>query len=243
MNTQQIIQICINSAKILSEMDGETLTAQKNCLHPLIFPEKIQKGGSKYIHRISEQELRLLFAFALNQTYPALHYSIETPTKKKYRLGDDINNFSIHSGNLRSGLIDLTLFDFISQKYKRVLNIEFKHSTKKELIAKDIFKLINEPDDGALIILLKNTDTGTFFNKLKKNGLFNKLQDLLTLYSSYWHDQNKKLLFVIMSISNKDRIIIHREINYNDLNNLNRIFNQSDMVTVNQIVGWNNQYF
>lgn len=243
MNTNLILQICENAAGILAEMDGETAKAQKKGLHPLIFPEKVQQNGNKFINRISEQELRLQFVNILEQTLPPIPYTIETPTRNKYSLGDDINYFSIHQGNLRSGLIDLTLLELINKKYSRILNIEFKRSTKKELIAKDIFKLINEPQDGALIILLKNSNKGTFYNKTKKNGLFYKLEDLLNLYSAYWHNQKKKLLFVILSISKKDRMIIYNEIGFNDLKNLNKIFTQNDMVPMDKIAGWNATQF
>jgi hypothetical protein len=242
MNTQLIVQTCKSSAAILADMDGETPKSPKKNIYPLIFPEKKQKSGK--IHRVSEQELRLMFIQELELADSSISYSIETPTRVKYRLGKDPSNYSVTNPKRRSALVDLTLFDFTTnKKYKRILNIEFKHSIKKELLAKDVFKLINEKEDGALIILLNNSNKGTFVNKAKNNGLFNKLQNLLSLYSPYWHDQNKKLLFVIMSISKKDRIMIYHEVSYNDLNTLSKIFNQRDMVSIDKIAGWNTTTF
>lgn len=53
----------------------------------LIFPVKIQREGKKYVDRISEQELRLLFIEEFKKEYVNLFYSIETPTKSKYSFG------------------------------------------------------------------------------------------------------------------------------------------------------------
>lgn len=242
MNSKLIIQICKQTAEILADMDGETSKAPKNGIYPLIFPEKVQKKGSKFINRISEQELRILFIQELEIIDRSISYSIETPTKMKYKLGKHVTNFKAHNIYGQSALIDLTLFEFANKIYNRILNIEFKHSVKKVPIAKDLFKLVNEPEDGVIILLLDNSNRGTFCNNNQNRyGLFNKLFDQLSTNKMHWSDINKRLLIIIISLG--DKLIISKEITQTDLaKNLPQIFQiNQNKISMNQIQGWHTQ--
>jgi hypothetical protein len=238
MNTQSILRACKSSAAILADMDGETANAKKNGKYPLIFPEIRQKYGTKLISRVSEQELRQLFLYNFRKP---LYCAIEIPTVNKYKLTGGINNYSCTKG--KSALIDLTIFDFTAQVYSRLVNIEFKHSVNKEHIAKDLYKLVNEYEDGAIIFLLNNANKGTLCNNPNRLGLFNKLLALFSTSQMQWTAQKKSILIIVISLRN--RTILHHEILQSDLaNNLPQIFNSNqNKVDINQILGWNTTTF
>ena len=111
--------------------------------------------------RFSEQEARTLFCNIVNQSY--YYYSIETPTTKQYQL----------TGASKSrASTDLTLWSLEKNALKRLANIEFKsHASEKSSIDKDILKLVNEPESGGWVHLLKNIDSKTIV------GLFKKFKD------------------------------------------------------------------
>ncbi|MEA3505372.1 MAG: hypothetical protein U9R32_09310, partial [Bacteroidota bacterium] len=68
----------------------------------------------------------------------------------------------------------MCVFERNSNKYERILNIEFKHknaSIKK--IGKDVLKLMQEKQNGVFIYLLENTNSGTLRNVSKtREGVF-----------------------------------------------------------------------
>lgn len=112
--------------------------------------------------------------------------------------------------------------DVESEEYQRELNIEFKHKNLPiEKISKDILKLINEPQDGAFIHLLENTDSGTLCNN-NKTGVFNKLHKSFNAFKANWKSDSKTIQIVIISLT--QNTIIHRTIAKADLINLNHIF-------------------
>lgn len=211
----------------LSEMDNEIeggISSEK-----LIFPKKVQKDGP--INRISEQELRLLFIEEFKEDYKNLFYSVETPTEKKYKFGIDyshiVKNRDVHK---TSASLDLCVFERNPNKeYYRILNIEFKHKKSNDKnIGKDILKLLREPQDGAFIQLLKNTDRGTFRNN-NKTGIFDILHKSFLDFKSEWFSENKTIHLIILSLEKKkDKllkpIMLYCEIGKSDLNKLDDIF-------------------
>lgn len=209
----------------------------------LIFPVKIQREGKKYVDRISEQELRLLFIEEFKKEYVNLFYSIETPTKSKYSFGK--SDEDITSGiDGQSALIDMCVFERISTKYKRVLNIEFKNKNNAyKNIKKDILKLITENTDGVFIHLLKNTDNGSFCND-KNTGVFDKYRESFTSLKEKWNNENKSIQLIIISL--KQKTIIHRVLKKDDLRNIESIFflgNKPNCGNIKNIIGrgWKSQ--
>lgn len=194
----------------------------------LIFPNKEQAKGD--IKRISEQELRLLFIEEFKKSDEDLFYSIETPTKEKYKFGETyeeiVKNAGIHK---TSASLDMCVFKNISDKYKRVLNIEFKHkNTGIKNIAKDILKLLREEQNGAFIHLLNNTDRGTLCNA-KETGVFNKFYKSFMDFKGNWNNDKKYIHLIILSLEQKKNklskpVLIHRKITKADLSNLKEIF-------------------
>lgn len=223
------------------EKDGGSSSEQ------LIFPNKKDAKGD--VRRISEQELRLLFIEEFKVECSELFYSIETPTEEKYKFGKTynalVNNLNIHK---RSASLDMCVFERNSNKYKRILNIEFKHSnTDLKNIAKDVLKLLREKQNGVFIFLLDNTTSGTLRNKSKnRNGVFDKLYKSFPAFRTNWTNKNKCIQLIILSL--KQKTLIHRKIckkDLNDLNNLNnlkKIFFQNtncgDITTINNKNGW-----
>ena len=108
----------------------------------VIFPKY-----SKENIRISEQELRCVFIQKLSER--GLHYSVETPTIKKYTFTDKDNPkvYKTDDNYGESARIDLTIHDK-NDINKRLCIIEFKAhgGTSEHNYKKDLLKLYAEPD-------------------------------------------------------------------------------------------------
>jgi len=187
----------------ISENNGKHFKEQ------LIFP--INRDNTI---RISEQELRVLFIDEL-KNIPDIFYSIETPTKNKYKFGFSLEDIKLDK-NGKSASVDLTIFKKNGSAYKRILNIEFKYSNGKiSQIAKDILKLISEEENGAFIWLLKNTNRETL------PSVLNKIYKSLKKYKNNWKNDTY-IEIVILSLEkqtnkNKKAFLIYKKITKNDL--------------------------
>ncbi len=167
-----------------------------------------------------------MFIEEFKEDYKNLFYSIETPTREKYKFGktydEIIKNVNIHK---TSASLDMCVFERFDNKYERILNIEFKHkNTVDKNIAKDILKLLREKHNGTFIHLLNNTnkgtDRGTLWNK-KGTGVFNKFCKSFSDFKDNWNNDNKSIQLVILSL--KQEMLIHRKICKADLDNLKEI--------------------
>lgn len=209
-----ITGICKNVLSRLSNMASEKYGGISN--ERLIFPIKIQAEGKKIINRISEQELRLLFIEEFKKMYPNLYYSIETPTTGKFYLGKTYETIKIENEG-QSASHDMCVFDKISQDYKRIMNIEFKHRNSGiKNTGKDILKLMREEQDGAFIHLLENTNSNTLFS------VFKKLAQSFADFQSTWVNESKSILLIILSL--KQEKLIYCELRKVDLLKLNDFF-------------------
>lgn len=185
----------------------------------LIFPMKRQANGD--FNRISEQELRLLFIEEFKKQYSELFYSIETPTIDKFFFGKLYESITPNIEG-QSASLDMCIFERVANVYTRILNLEFKHkNTSIKNIGKDVLKLIHENQNGAFILLLENTDKGTLCN-LNETGVFNKFYKSFSDFQLNWRNNDKSIHLIIISL--KQKTIIHRELNKQDLNNLKAIF-------------------
>lgn len=182
----------------------------------LIFPLKIQAQGKTLKNRVSEQELRLLFIEEFKIKYPNLFYSIETPTVGKFRVGKKYDTIRTDLEG-QSASHDMCVFDRVSDKYKRILNIEFKHRNSDiKNTGKDILKLMKEEQDGVFIHLLENTNSRTLISVFKK--LYKSFYD----HQANWDNKNKSIELVILSL--KQKKLIYARIYQADLINLKDIF-------------------
>ena len=221
-----IIEISKKVLARLSAMDYEKYGGSSK--EQLIFPQKVQAKGTKLKNRISEQELRLLFIEEFKKANKKLFYSIETPTIEKYKFGKTYTDIKVDK-NGQSASLDMCVFERNSNKYERILNIEFKHknaSIKK--IGKDVLKLMQEKQNGAFIHLLNNTDRGTLCNA-KETGVFNKLYKSFNDFKGNWNNDKKYIHLIILSLEQKKNklskpVLIHRKITKADLSNLKEIF-------------------
>ena len=214
---ESIVEICKEVLKRLTtigyEKEGLVSSGQ------LIFPSK--NSGK----RISEQELRQLFIEEFKEKHTDLYFSIETPTVYKYSFTNELNDICV-SEKGQSALIDMCILQKKSEvsDYNRLLNIEFKHKNVTEaIISKDILKLMHEKEDGAFILLLKNTDDGTLKSVFKKC-----LSSFDThLQNNYWSKNDSFIEIIILSLEEKTKnngipFLIHRKII--SVNNLKDIF-------------------
>lgn len=213
------VEICKKVLARLSAMDFEKAGGSSS--EQLIFPQKVQAKGTKLKDRISEQELRLLFIEEFKKTNPELFYSIETPTVDKFKVGKEYKSIKTDNEG-QSASLDMCIFERSANVYNRILNLEFKHkNTSIKNIGKDVLKLIHENQNGAFILLLDNTDRGTLCN-LKETGVFNKFYKSFSDFQLNWRNNDKSIHLIIISL--KQKAIIHRELNKQDLNNLKDIF-------------------
>ena len=138
----------------------------------LIFPHYYDRDGKKGEKRVSEQELRQIFIeeltkYAVEHKFDDLRYSVETPTKKKYRFPENDNPQVCEKGESGvSARFDLT----IEMNGKIAAIIEFKAgNASKHDYNKDICKLAN-PDEGekdtlrCFINVLEDSNMKTFDN-------------------------------------------------------------------------------
>jgi len=233
MKELDVIKISKQVFKRLAVMDYEN--DKGNSTEKLIFPNKSQANGN--VKRISEQEFRLLFVEEFKKAYSSLFYSIETPTTKKYKFGQSYEDIKTDNDG-QSALLDMCVFNRNENIYERILNIEFKHKNVSiKSIGKDIFKLMNEQQNGAFILLLDNTNRGTFCNS-NKTGIFDKLCKLFTDFEHHLKEWNNDRSINLIILSLKQKILIHRKINKTDFNNLKKIFYiQSGSRNISEING------
>ncbi len=116
----------------------------------LIFPCYSSKQEPKNRIRVSEQELRCAFIETMRNMHPEWYYSVETPTRLKYRFTNK-NNIRIDKDG-ESARFDLTIYED-SKGEKVIAYIEFKaHGGTKECdYEKDFLKLINDCEDEAVL--------------------------------------------------------------------------------------------
>jgi len=114
-------------------------------LSRIVFP-KYSDGET----RLSEQELRFIFAETFNKYCASYHldwyYSVETPTVYKYKFSDKGNKIEPMRDDEKgqSAMVDLAIHD---AELNRIALIEFKALNPDKLcFIKDFVKLENEPD-------------------------------------------------------------------------------------------------
>ncbi len=224
-------------------------SSSERLIFPNIFPSqaKEDKELEKYF-RISEQELRFLFIEEFLKV-PNLFYSVETPTKSKYKFGKNFEYVSVDIKG-RSASIDMCVLERISTVYNRILNVEFKHQNSSLFsFGKDILKLMNEEQDGAFIILLRNTDKGTLCND-GKTGVLDKLNKSFTKFKDIdvWKGNDEKYIqLIILSLEQKkdniSPVLIHRKVFKHTLSDLEACFTinstgYGNIKSVSEDSGW-----
>ncbi|MCH5335413.1 MAG: hypothetical protein J1D86_06405 [Alistipes sp.] len=139
--------------------DNRSVNTEGGVVFPKYSKEKI---------RVSEQELRCVFI--QNLCKAGLHYSVETPTIKRYSFADKTSPkvYERDSNSGESARIDLTIHD---KDAKRLCIVEFKahggageHNCKK-----DFLKLYAEPDvDLRYFIQIFESFNKKTFNSVKE---------------------------------------------------------------------------
>jgi len=216
---ESVVEICRDVLKRLSEMDYERKggSSKERLIFPNTFPSEIamNKGISEKklltYTRVSEQELRFLFVEEfLKEPNNGFYYSVETPTKEKYKFGKTNDDIKIDASG-RSASIDMCTFKKCSEnKYHRLLNIEFKNANaSQKSISKDILKLMHEKENGAFVLLLKNTNIGTLNNSAKsRDGVIDKLIASIKYHhneKNVWIGAEKKSIeLIILSLEEKE---------------------------------------
>ncbi|RMF14558.1 MAG: hypothetical protein D6761_09255 [Candidatus Dadabacteria bacterium] len=174
IDTAKIVEIAQAAARRYANLAGEAQNAAPitTDIPTLIFPCK--RDGTI---RRSEQELRQLFIEelkAVDKSFRPVFYAVEVPTSLRYTLGKSTKDIHVYESNQKAGRsasIDLTIFtaDERRSKLERTWNIEFKLGNPEEhAVAKDVVKLAREPENGAFLQILENTDSKTWENVFKK---------------------------------------------------------------------------
>ncbi len=220
---ESVVEISKQILERLSKMDYERKggSSKERLIFPNTFPSEtvMNKGISEKklltYTRVSEQELRFLFVEEfLKEPNNGFYYSVETPTKEKYKFGKTNDDIKIDALG-RSASIDMCIFKKCNEnKYHRLLNIEFKNANaSQKSISKDILKLIHEEENGAFVLLLKNTDDGTLKSVFEKfsNSVDTHLQN------KCWSENESFIEIIILSLEEKRNnngtpFLIHQKI-------------------------------
>lgn len=149
-----------------NNLEGKETNANSH----LIFP----KHSKEENYRVSEQELRFEFIHQFlksqkenEENTPKLYYSIETPTKEKYRFSKPKNSSESDDGYPKkdttgeSAQFDVVLFD---EKAQRICYIEFKAKNPSNIsYEKDLLKLNTESEGKVcfFVQLLTSFNDGT----------------------------------------------------------------------------------
>jgi len=149
-----VIDLIKESLQELQKINCENKISDKNSESRLIFPKYcVGKDKHKDTKRISEQEARFLFVRIL-ENQKSFYYSVETPTKERYkdfskRNKDSSENKPDIAGENegRSASIDVTLYekDDDNNNFCRKHLIEFKQGNV-ETCKKDFLKLLYDED-------------------------------------------------------------------------------------------------
>ena len=138
-NIKTVEEIIVSSLKDIKTLFNGTSVESK-----VIFPNYSDASNSK---RYSEQELKCIFINRLERSHSKFHYSVETPSKYKYRFVEGPKVWLLKEkpiDNYQSSMIDLSLY--ISNG-ELLSHIEFKHGQCPIFpIQKDFLKLICESD-------------------------------------------------------------------------------------------------
>ncbi|MCL7765057.1 hypothetical protein MPF19_16660 [Polaribacter sp. Z014] len=215
-----IVGLCVEVLASLAQIGYEKKGSVS--IEQLIFPMKTKRKKDyeeESEDRISEQELRQLFIDKFKaKAYPDLYFSIETPTKAKYKFGEadkgteqgeELKNIKVDEKG-QSALLDMCVFKSDGKDYNRILNIEFKHGNAPlKDIAKDVLKLMHEKENGAFIFLLDNTNKGSLNNiREDKMGVLDKLSKSFSEFynrdNSNWNGDSEKCIhLIILSLERK----------------------------------------
>ncbi len=164
--TYKIIQSVYEHQK---EAEGRKSGAPEP-LSRIIYPQYRKEGCTRF----SEQELRFVFVEQLNKEIQDgwdVYYSVETPTKKRYKFKDEEHPkvFDENEKGGQSAQFDLVIHD---NKYQRIALIEFKaNNSPAKDHEKDFVKLNSEGSDTILTYFLeivKSSDGGTTNNLKEK---------------------------------------------------------------------------
>lgn len=227
IKTEDIVQVCKNTSQALMNLSNVNNKLERNSHYKsrLLFPQyegKSQKGKT----RISEQEARILFCYELEKLQNEIFYSIETPTKNKYKFGKSTKDIIYNKG--RSAILDLSLYKKKQNVFKQKFNIEFKaHNVKEHKIAKDLLKLISEPYCGLFFHTIESTDNGTLTTNGKQRGVLIKYSEAIRgirtqIKDLYLKDEGQFILFCICSLSPKF-ILTKRVFKFNILKSFSSI--------------------
>ena len=182
----------------------------------LIFPHYTPKDKENKGPRISEQELRFAFTETFIQYcncknhHPEVkdwHYSVETPTNKKYIFTEKDGNSNIprQDDKGQSARFDFVIHD---KDLKRICLIEFKAlNPDQNDYHKDFEKLIHDMEDDSIvryfIQVLKSHNNGTSENIAKKlKGITDKNGNTDNRYKGYFLRTTPKIEYRCYELEN-----------------------------------------
>ncbi len=189
-----IEELIVDSFKEIDKVYNNSLHKEKTDIvvsgSRLVFPKYSSSNQSNPDKlRVSEQELRFtfveLFSRKCEQQKTDYHYSVETPTEKKYVFSE-----KVYSGKClprvaeqeekgESARFDLTIYD---SNFNAICHIEFKNNDGNYAnYEKDFLKLSTEGADMLcyFIDLIESSDSGTI-----KKGIKPRLQKVSPQYFS-----------------------------------------------------------
>lgn len=147
METEELIKKTIeNTFTILKELKKHGISDKTKMIIPYYNNNNSKEKNLNSKLRVSEQELRFIFVEQLHKFLPIGYtYSVETPTKCKYKFTENRKDCIPERHKGLSGNFDLTIQD---ENNQITAIVEFKSkSVKSHSYAKDLCKLWNK-DEG-----------------------------------------------------------------------------------------------
>lgn len=210
----------LKDIKTLYLRDKDPLYKNKTIDSKILFP-KYSDNDIRY----SEQELKCIFLKKIESL--GYYYSVETPSKYKYRFVDNdepkvfLNEVDSQE-NYQSSMIDLSLYD---EKQEKISHIEFKHGQCPVFpIQKDFLKMIFESDEtekNYFVHYLDNSDRGTIAAILRKyNEALDNIKNDYKNIPDLQAKREKVKVFVLFAGMKNDKNFFQFTLAENDIEHL-----------------------
>lgn len=184
-NIEKVEEFIVSSLKDLKNLDKNKVISSR-----VIFPNYSDSSKSK---RYSEQELKCIFINRVECPTSNFHYSVETPSKYKYRFVGEPKVWLSKDKpeeKFQSSMIDMSLYTTTNQE-NLISHIEFKHGQCPVFpIQKDFLKMIFESEKTEGNYFIHYLDKS---NEKAKNAILKKYQEALTAIKKVYKNDIAKL--------------------------------------------------
>jgi hypothetical protein len=221
-----IESICEKVARSVNRLSNEreisSLLTDSKIIHPI-------NNSNNAKARISEQEVRYIFAKQIEKLEENIYFSLETPTKNKY-------NFT--GNKATSASTDLTMFLLNDAGWlDRQINVEFKaHNVEYKKYKKDFEKLLVEEYNGLFFQILESVNNGTLNVNSTRKGILVKYNEAVNELKHIFKDEKNKEWFLHFTIySKKPAFLLSKTFKKEDIDAIDYFFHIEYKIFKNKI--------